>query len=166
MYKTDIFIIIKDINIITCINSFYFGMISRKYKRFFFDNKIALIISLIIFEFLCNIKINNFILIFQIQGFSLYIILIQIGTYIMSKSKTKIFNQISSISYSIYLIHHKIIYAVLGLNNPTEWFLHLTTLGFVFILTFICSKIHSLIVNSIINSPIFKKIDSFFMLQS
>ena len=111
MYKeiiNSIFIIIKDINIITCINSFYFGMISIKFKHFFFDNKTSLTISMLLFLFLCFIKLNNFILIHQIQGFSLYIILIQIGTIIMFKYKAKILNEISTISFSIYLIHHRI----------------------------------------------------------
>ena len=163
MYKTNIFIIIKDINIITCINSFYFGMIFIKYKHFFFNNKITLIISIILLTILCLIKINNFILIHQIQGFSLYVILIRFGTFIMSKYKAKIFNEISTISYSIYLIHHRIIYNILGLSNPIEWYLHIILLGIVFALTIICSQIHFIVVNSVINSRIFKKLDSFFM---
>ena len=40
IYKTNIFMIIKEINLITCINSFYFGMISIKYKRFFLEVKL------------------------------------------------------------------------------------------------------------------------------
>lgn len=163
MYKTNIFIILADKNIITCMHSFYFGMISIKFKSFFFTNKIAFIISSILFLFLSFKKLNNFILVFQIQAFSLYIMLIQLGNYILSKSKTNVFNQISALSYSIFLIHHRIIFDVLGLNNPLEWYLHILQLGFVFILTIICSKVHILVINSVLNSYIFQKLDSFFM---
>ena len=70
-------------NIITCINSFYFGMLVIKFQKLFFKNKIVFFISLIIFLFLYFYKVCFSMIIRQIQGFSLYIILVQIGEYVM-----------------------------------------------------------------------------------
>ncbi len=120
MYKTNYFIILKDCNIITCVNSFYFGMIAIKFQRLFFENKKTFIISFIIFVLLYFYKLPNFILIWQIQGFSLYIILVQIGQYIMLSRFKIIFKQISILSYNIFLLHHTMIYNILEVYNPTE----------------------------------------------
>ena len=162
MYQTNFFIIIKDINIITCINSFYFGVLLIKYKKTFIDNFYVKIISLFLFLLLYSIKISKFILLCQIQGFSLFIILVNLGRYILSKRKLKIINYINDISYSIFLYHHHVIFYILRKKNPTEWYLHIILLGITIILTLICSSIHYIIVNSAINSFIFRKSDSFF----
>ena len=163
MYKTNFFIISKERNIITCITSFYLGMEAIRFKNIFFNNKISFIIFLFIFLTLRIIKVSPFILIFQIQGFSLFIILNQIGKYVM-KSKLKIiFSEISKLSYNIFLFHHKIIHDVLGLINPIEFYFHILLLLITFTLTFISSKIHFEVVNYIIQSFIFKKIESIFI---
>ena len=70
-------------NIFNCINSFYFGMITIKFHKLFFKNKKFFIISFIIFVLFYFIRISLIVPLFQIQGFSLYIILIYIGEYIM-----------------------------------------------------------------------------------
>ena len=167
MYKTSIFIIERDRNLITCIFSFYFGIISIKFKKIFLKNKIFLVFSLFLFILLYTIKINinAFIIIFQLQGFSLYIIFFQFGEYIMSKGNATIFQEISKISFSIYLIQHRIIFDVLGLKNPIQWYSHIILLGITILLILICSKIHFMVVDSVIKSDLFKKIDAFFLLN-
>ena len=166
MYKTNIFIIQKNNNIITCLNSFYFGMISMKFKKFYFNNSFALIFSLLLLVFLSKVKIyiNAFILVFQLQSFSLYILLMQTGIYIMSKKYAGIFHKISKISLSIYLIHHRLIINILELKNPFEWYLHLSLLTLTVLLTIICSKIHLMVVDYVIKSYLFEKLDSFFLI--
>ena len=139
-------------------------MISIRFKKLFFENKMVLIISIFLLLFLCTFKINTFILVFQLQGFSLYIVLIQIGTFIMSLNKIKIIKQISRLSYGIYLFHHCIILDILGLNNPIEWYLHLSLLGITIILTIVCSSIHFMVVNSVINSSLFNRLDKLFLI--
>ena len=111
MYKTKFFgVVDKNWNIITCINSFYFGMIVIKFRETFFKNRIVLILSFIILIFLSLFQTKtSFVLFEQIQGFSLYIIFIQIGAFIMSTKSAKIFNTLSCLSYSIFLYHHRII---------------------------------------------------------
>ena len=148
---------------ITCITSFYFGMETNRFNSFFLIKKKILITSIILLITLCTIKINSFIFIFQIQGFSLFIVLFQIGKCIKSEKLNLFFNEISKHSYSIYLFHHRIILEILSLNNPTKWYIHLSLLFITFLLTIICSKIHLMVVNSIIKSITFKKFEKLFV---
>ena len=162
LYTENIFVINKFTNIITCVNSFYFGIVAIKFKKFFFENRITLSVFLIIFLLLYKIKIKENILIFLMQGYSFFIVLVQINEYIKSRTILSIFNKISTLSYSIYLFHHRIINDIQGINNPNEWYLHLLLLGAVIALTIIASSIHLMVVNSIMKSKIFKKLDTFF----
>ena len=165
MYKTNFFIIHKTRNMITCITSFYFGLETIRYKRFYLIRKKIFIISLFIFSFLClvKIKINCDLIVCQIQGFSLFIVLYHIGKYVMKTKINIIFIEISNLSYSIYLFHRRILFDILSLNNPKEWHSHLIQLSLLILLTFICAKIHLMVVNSIFKCFLFKKLDSLFI---
>lgn len=74
-----------------------------------------------------------------------------------------IFIEINILSYNIFLIHHRMIHNIIGLYNPTKWYLHFTMLGITIILTMICSKILLIIVNTVFQSNKFKKIESYFL---
>ena len=156
-------IILRNTNIFVCINSFYFGMISIKFHNLFFKNKITLLMSFIILVFLCLYKISKNILFFQIQGFTLYIVLIQIGQLLMRTKFKGIFLEISILSYNMLLFHHTIILDILQVNCPKEWYLNMPLLGMAILLTIICSKILFIIVNNIIQSNFFKKIEKYFL---
>ena len=108
---------------------------------------------------------KSFFFLHQIQGFSLYIVLVQIGRYIMTTDVSIIFQEISSKSYFIFLFHHRIIRDILSLYNPIEWYNHLLLIGIILLATFTCSKILSIIIDSIINSKIFKKLESLFIMK-
>ena len=162
IHMKNLFIIKDTFNIIGCIYSFYFGMLCIKFYSIFFKNRITFIISFFILLFLCSVKISKFLLILQIQGFSLYIVSMQIGELIMMRRFRIIFIEISNLSYYNFLLHHKIILNILGVINPTEWYLHILLLGITILLTIICSKILSIIVTNIFKSNIFKKLESFF----
>ena len=153
------FIINKWRNIITCINSFYFGMIFVKFRKIFFTNQKIFIFSFFVLILLCLYRIIPCVLIYQIQGFALYIVLVQFGQYIMCKKFSVIFGYISSISYYIYLCHHRIILDVLSIYNPIEWYFHLVLLGLTILLIIINSKIVNIIINSIIKSKAFQKLE-------
>lgn len=165
MYKTKYFIIPKPKNIISCAASFYFGIESIRFKTFYLENKKVFIISFLLLILFWKIKINikPDMIIFQIHGFCFFITLYQLGKYVMSTKLYIIFYEISILSYGIYLYHHKIIYDILLLYNPSEWYYHIILLFFAILLTLICSKIHLMVVNSILKSYLFKKIDSFFV---
>ena len=164
MYYTNIFVIRQSRNIFTCINSFYFGMIGIKFPRLFFHNKSMFIISLILLVFLSLKKISrNIILLFQIQGFVLYIVLVQIGEKIMKNPIKVVFIKISTLSYNIFLFHHKIIIDVLDVINPTKWYLNIILLLIIIIITIISSIFLYLVDNIIINSKCFRKLERVFI---
>lgn len=163
LYKTNIFIIYKSTNLTTCFSSFYFGTRVIKYKKYFFENNVCLLISILLYFFLSIVKLKSFIFFFQLQGFSLFIILVKIGNVLMTTRFKKVFIELDNLSYIIYLYHHQIINNILSLNNPTNSFTHIILILITLLLTIICSKIHLLVVNSIFKSFIFKKIESFFI---
>ena len=163
MKKTKFFKIMIDCNLITCIQSFYFGMISMKSKAFLLTNRICGVIALIILIFLCFFHLPRFILIRQIQGFSLFIILVQAGNYVMKMKIKSIFIKISKLSFSIYLLHHCIIIDILRFNNPKEWYNSLIMLGLSIVIIILYAKILFIIIDSIFHSTLFKKIEYKFI---
>lgn len=163
MYKKNFFTISNEKNIITCFTSFYFGMNAIKYIKFIKDNKVVLVFAFFFFCILCTIKINSFIMIYQIQGFSFFIIFNSIGHYIMQSKFYKIFSEISNISFIIFLYHHPIIFDILKINTFNDWYFHVLSVLVVILITYIMSKIHIMVLNSIIKSNAFIKFESFFI---
>jgi len=165
MIKKKFFIIIGMRNIIICFASFYFGIETIRFKNFFLTNKIMFTLSFLILIFLdvVKIKIKFYLLIYQIQGISLYLVLYRIGQYVMGTKYKTIFIEISNLSYSIYLYHHRIIFDILSIYNPTAWYALILLLFIIILLTIICSKIHFMVIDSIIKSYIFKYLDSLFI---
>ena len=165
MYKTNIYsIVIYEHNIFTCLNDFYFGMIVIRYKNLFMKNELIFILSFIILIFLFVFKISNtFFLISQIHGFSLYIFLLRIGEYIMTKKYSKIFHVINGLSYSIFLYHHWIIRNILKIYNPVKLYPHLKLLCLTIIIILFNAKFHYNNVNYILKSKIFEILGSFFL---
>ena len=161
-YYTNNVIILGRRNIFNCFNSFYFGMITIKFHYLFFKNKIIFIISFIIFVFLYFIR-AEIVLLAQIHGFSLYISLVQIGEVVMNTRFKNIFIEIGNLSYNIFLFQHIIILDILGVNNPTEWYYHILLLGITIMLTIICAKVLFIVVNNILQSTFFIKMEYFFI---
>ncbi len=164
MVKTKFFEISINRNLITCISSFYFGMIFIKYKKFFINKKV-IFISFCINIFLYFNKIHSIFSLFisQLQGFTFLIILIFLGKIIMKSKLQSFFNEISRLSYCIFLFHHIIIMNVFSLNNPKIWYKIVFTLGVIILLSIIYSKILLIIIESIYKSRVFIKIESYFM---
>ena len=166
MYKgKNFFIISQQRNIITCIASLFFGMEAFKFKHYILDNNLSIIISSFLLILLCSIKIDiNFkLLIFQLQGFCLFIFLYKIGYYAMQTKIHFIFEEISNLSYNIFLFHHKLIIYIFSIHKPEKWYANILLLLLSIIIIIICSKIHLMVVNRISKSYIFKKLDKLFI---
>ena len=146
-------------NLIVCITSFYFGIISLKYKKYFFENIYIGISSCILLELLCFIKLFKNIIIFQIQGFSLFIVLIQVGKYIMNTKIKSFFIIISNHSFIIFLVHHQIIKEVQAVIPNEKWMTIIIAITLITLLSLIYSKVISLVLNSIFHTYLFKKIE-------
>ena len=164
MTKTTFFEISRDRNLITCISSFYFGMIFIRYKNFFLNKKVIFIAFFMnIFLYIKRIHSNFLLIISQLQGFTFLIILIWLGKIIMNSRLRSFFNEISRLSYCIFLLHHIIIMNFFLLNNPKIWYKIIFTLGIIIILSIIYSKILLIIIESIYKSRAFIKIESYFL---
>lgn len=138
-------------------------MLGVKFYNLFFERKSTLIISFLFLIFLSLKRISNIILIFQIQGFTLFIVLVQIGEKIMKYPFKVIFVKISILSYNIFLIHHKVILDILGVINPTRNYFQIILLLIIIIITIILAEFLYLIVNIIMNFNLFKKLERFFI---
>ena len=166
-YTTNFFVIEDHRNLFTCITSFYFGMIAIKYKNLFFKNKIIGLISLILFLSLCFTKIQlpfiNQTFIDQIQGLSLFIVLVWLGNYVMETSISSIFKYLDKISFPMFLFQHHIIIVILYFYNPLDIKYVLLNIIFIILITIICAKVVQIITNFILETKIFKKIESKFI---
>ena len=166
MTETNYFEILFRENLITCISSFYFGMIFINYKNYFL-NKRVIYMSFFINFFLYFKKVYSYfhfpLFIYQLQGFTFLIILIYLGKIIMNSRLKSFFNEISRLSYYIFLFHHITIMKVFSLNNPKQWHKIIFTLGLIILLSIIYSKALQTIIESIYKSRAFIKIESYFV---
>ena len=73
------------------------------------------------------------------------------------------FNEISRLSYCLFLFHHISIINVFSLNNPKNWYKSILTFGVIILLSIIYSKILQTTIESIYKSGAFLKIESYFV---
>lgn len=81
----------------------------------------------------------------------------------MNSRLKSFFNEISRLSYCIFLVHHQIIFNIFSINNPKNWYKIIITLGLIILLSIIYSKILLIIIESIYKSRAFIKIESYFI---
>lgn len=150
-------------NLITCIFSFYMGFVVIKYKNFFFKNLVFGILSLVILLVLCFVKLPNFVLFQQIQGFCLFFVLVQIGNFVMKTKVSNFFYELGKLSFCIFLLQHQIISIVQRFYNPEQWYKILIMLLSIIITTVLCAKLLSSFVNLLLNTKFIKKMESKFL---
>lgn len=151
-------------NLITCIFSFYIGMVIFKHIKYI-NNKWVIISSVFTFLifFFVPINIDNIIL-ERIFSFAIIILLYNLGRKISCKIIFKnIIKEISKISYSIFLLQHMIIGDVLSFRNYNDYghsFIYLIiSIG----LTMVFAKILTIVSDYIISSNIYIKIEKFIL---
>lgn len=144
------------------ITLFYLGMITMKYKNLFFDNKTVGLASLILFLYLCFVKVQVPCT-EQIHGFFLFIVLVQTGNYIMNFSINSVFIFLDKISFPIFLFHHQIINVVFKYYNPSDIKYAVIALAFVIVISTICAKIFSNIITLFFRTKTFKDLESKFL---
>lgn len=153
---TNIFGIIVERNMITCTGSFFVGIIISKFYDFF-QQKYILLISVIINIILTYVTIPYLIIIVrQIHGFSLLIFLLFIGKYIMNTRLKTLFIELSKISYGIFLFQNQNIANIKKVFPCDNWYYIIIILLLTILLTIICAKILSIVVDSIFQSKLFR----------
>ena len=156
IYTTNFFKVPSFRNIIVCLGSFYFGMLSIKYNRLFFKNYILGFCTLIVFVFLCLIKVP-IVFIGQLQGFLLYIILNQFGIFVMQSRLNNIFNLISANSFYIFLFQHMIIVHILYIINPISLYFVIPLLLLVIVITCIISVFYGIFIKYFLRLKLFNR---------
>ena len=106
-------------SITSCLISFVLGMVIVKYKNQIV-NKYSAMISFVAVIILNFIKLNQSSNVcIHLMSAYLFILLMFVGEWIMkNKILSKTFFEISSISYAVFLLQHRIIYGILSIFNP------------------------------------------------
>ena len=147
-----LYVISQSLNLFSALISFVIGMIIMHYKDCLYNNKVLFIISLlmslvIIFFDFSYIPDNVY---HHVLAITLFISLSFIGGFLMRVNVIKkIFVKLSSISFAIFLLQHKIIYKVFQYYVPTNAINELVTLIITVIIT-ICFAMVLYAVNKLI----------------
>lgn len=122
--------------IIIYITYFYTGMVIFRFKKYFFDNKLALIMSIFLCFLLTIIRTNGCSIFYLVYSAGLFIILQRIGSFIEKWNLAKhISNFVGVISYEIFLVQHIIILRTLSVKNPVNTY---KSIALIIIIIFLC----------------------------
>ncbi|MBD5095953.1 MAG: acyltransferase [Lachnospiraceae bacterium] len=110
--------IIMDRNIFICLLSFVFGMYYIKYREKII-NRITFIIAVILDVVLLCVHISDFYYIRLVSGYLAFVVLYELGSYIMMNEKIKRpICFLSGISYEVFLVHHLVIGNIISDPRP------------------------------------------------
>lgn len=143
-------------NILSCLFSFYFGMVVGKYKLFYSGS--AQLIASVIFLIMYFVPLPPYFhwIASHVTGMAFFFVLFGIGTYIMRvKCFSRFFNEISSISYEIFLLQHIVILWVLKYRHPQTTLKSFLLLVIIMALTCVYAKILSLVAKAVLHSKAF-----------
>lgn len=105
-------------NLFSCMFSFWLGIMIEKHKLY--ERRSLWIGSAIVSVVLCLFPITiNFNLQCHLVGTAWFFLLFAIGQRVMKNGRcATVFNRVGRASYEIFLVHHVIIYFILGKCNP------------------------------------------------
>ena len=152
-------------NIISCIFSFYVGILLRKYHKIIENEYVGIIsiILFIVFHFVA-IKNANYQIVIHLAGIYSFIALYWIGKIVMKNRRCKsIVLKGSRLSYSIFLLQHVIIVKVLELYNPVSVTMSLLLLLATIILTIISAWILNAISTKLKKSDAFSDFEKMIL---
>ena len=158
-----LYVIAPERNLLTCLGSFFFGMVAIQHKDII--GKITMAIPIGLFAaVICFVPIQfDKRILQQALGVALFIVLFVVGKAIMKNKLCKaVTKEIDKISYEVFLFQHFIILKFLGLRNPES--VRGSVLWALLILAYIiiCAKVLSLVVRSIRESALIKSLDARF----
>ena len=163
--RTDFFTITISYNLIYCASVFCLGMLISKYQLYKIGKlKILSVLTFVFMLFFPLPLSHNYTrIIMCISGFfSLY----QLGEYFMKAGLiNKIVTLISKLSFPIYLVHHFIIIELVAQFNPIAT----VEISCIFLAVMVVSVIYACFFNNIslflMNQPVFRKIEKFFITE-
>ena len=156
-------------NLFCCLISFYIGMLLFKYPKVIksfpvFLASAAVLFFLWFYELPFDLTFPWRSLIDHIMGFCLYITLLWAGELIMKqKILCKIFAWLGALSYPIFLLHHRIINAVLRIYNPIGVKDYLLTLAVILAITLVSSALLNFIVKRLFKSEAYRDFENMIL---
>lgn len=138
-------------NVFSCIFSFAIGMAIDKYKLY--EKKGLLLISVLIWCMVCFLPFErSSSLTNHLAGIGLFFILYYIGKVCMkNRIISKLFSEISKVSYEIFLIQHIIIYFIVSRFDTTNVMQTVAILTADTIITFIAAEILHFVVKVVLD---------------
>ncbi len=153
-----LFTVDTSINILSCLASFFMGIIIIDNKDILLENKFSLIISAVVFMLLLTDKLPfiPYDIIIFITAICVFIIFSFIGKAVMkSKLLCKIFTDFSTISYAFFLVQHKVAMAVVRLFNPSNLLFAIFGLLLCTVVTVISAKVLYVITDRLLKTKLY-----------
>ena len=164
VYIPNIWVIQQGANLFSCLISFEIGMVLMKYKDKWYKKLPVFIISLFLaaimivfrFEYIPENLYNHLL------ALSLFVVMAYIGEYLMGNEiVNKIFVWLSSISFAIFLLQHRVICKMLQFYMPSDnnmlfYFLWLLLVVFV---TIVLSYILTIIIKRLLKTKLYIKFE-------
>ena len=149
-------------SVFSCLFCFWTGMLVMKYRSFFLGNIWITIISLL-FLVAANffaIPMNLFF-VNHLYGFALFFLLYAIGERVMKSAAVSVaVRRLSALSYPIFLVHHQIVFKVLGYQNPTSKAGAILMLLVTILLSILAAVALEVLTKYVLNSKTYKKLEA------
>lgn len=149
-------------NIISCIMNFWVGMLAIKYKEILLDKlwPTCILAAFFLAANLTRIQLN-LVFVNHLYGIAVFFMLYKLGGVVMKSSlMKKLFGKLSALSYPVFLVHHQIIFKVLGYQNPSSKAGTLVMFLMTILLTILAAEALDILTKSVLNTKTAKRIDS------
>lgn len=165
LYHTDIFLISKERNLITCLLAFWLGMLFIEYMDLFtrwqFVIPAAVLSAILLFV---PLPIDSLICM-QVTSICLFLVFYFIGSYAMKlKPLRAFFSYTSKISYPIFLLQHVVMSEVIHTFDAYALTVkqELLVLILVFVVIYTFATVLFVLNKALVNSKPFLKLQEFF----
>lgn len=162
-YFTDFYVIPDFRNLITCLGSFYFGIICIKYRTIVFYKCWSVLLAFLLFAIILLIGFNTTIKA-QILGMLFFVLLVACGEYLLkNRMLNGVVGFVSGISFYVFLLQHQIILHVLDVYNPSDFIVALLLLCAIIFLTLTGAKIVQFVTKRIYACKFMKSLENRFI---
>ena len=150
-------------NPITCLLSFYLGMLGAEYGDFL-RKKTAVAVSFVLCVVAFTVPLNiDSPIPLVLGGCAGLIVLRSIGDFLCKNNAIdKIVRAVSGLTYPVFLIHHRIVVKVLEHFDTVSSLRSLGVLLMVLLTTFVFAKILDVVMKSLFRNPVYLKFEGLF----
>ncbi len=147
-------------NPVTCLLSFFFGIVIMDNRKVLENNKVvmlSLLISVVLIFQHVPIESN---IVQHLLGFALFVVLFRIGRCVMRYGKlSSIISKLDNLSFPIFLFQHIVVGKFIGLWNPNGLANTVFWNMIALVYTVICAKILLVLVETVKHSKLMIRLD-------